>query len=598
MAQIAGIYSNHIGNLYGFPWAGHIPSENHQPLFRGCGNPSIFDWRGTFLPLGDTDKRPFYESDAVKEASFVHDQVARYRAVIDCDTAVMDEETINGIERYVRGGGVFVTFGETGRHSPEKPDSWPIDRLTGFHIVSPTPDNGLIAAAPGQTVFPTDWKIPGNVYGYRLKALTPDAKTLMTYADGQIAVGMRQIGKGYIITLGPLFYRPEEIDFFGHLFAWLKIDQMPAHLEGDVGSIMWRHFLSNNGLYDVWVLRNKTNGSVSGTLIMAEGLRPAWAVDIENGQRSALTDGRLAVTIPPQDMVMYITPRASIAGSAAEWFDLQRGWWQGTGNPGAPFAKPDEKLTVDLTQDWLFQAVDPAQKDVSALLQPGTDDKSWEKMTLGIFPLPDHPNVRHFVVRKHIHIPNDWNHGRTLIRLQDDQPDFQAYIDGKAYNTWQNPDPVLAGGSDHVLAIECQGPGPRLGAESAIWLTYHPDPAAKQDLAGKWDTSPDALKWDGAVALPGQPAQNVKVLRTTFHLDPAAAGKTIVFHGMEHGRGLRGLVINGQYVCPYFRESAELNTNITPWVKASGNNELVLIGGGGETINEVSLEFHTPGTYP
>jgi hypothetical protein len=604
VAQIAAIYSNHIPNLFGFPWAGHLSTDDGQPYFRGCGNPSGFDCRSFFSPVGfipSTDA--LYESDAVKEQSFVHDQVGKYKVVVDTDSAILDQDTINGIERYVRGGGIFVTFGETGRHSPEKPDSWPMDRLTGFHITSPKPDNGTIAATPTQTVFPVDWKIPGNNYGYRLKPLVPDAQTLMTWNDGQIAVGMRKLGKGTIITLGPLFYRVEGTDFFAHLLKWIKLDPIPGRFVPTSASdadtqVFWRHFVSNNGLYDVWVVRNNRPAPASGTMVLADGLRPPWAVDLNSGQRSPVTDGRIPVSIAPQDMVMLITPRNDVAQGPAEWFDLQRGWWQGTGDPGKPFAAPKEKLTVDLTQDWLFKAVDPAQKDVTALLDPKADDASWEKMPLGIFTLPDHPDVRHFVVRKHFHIPTDWNHGRTLIRVPDDQSYWENYIDGKAYNSWHDPDPVFAAGSDHVLSVECQGPGPYLGSSSSIWLTYHPDPVARQDLSGKWETSTDYLKWDGAVTLPGQPAQEVKTLRTTFQLDPKVAGKTVVVHAMEYGRGLRGVVINGQYVLPYVREGSELNLNVTPWVKPGQANELDFIGGGGESIHEVSLEFHVPGTYP
>jgi hypothetical protein len=337
---------------------------------------------------------------------------------------------------------------------------------------------------------------------------------------------------------------------------------------------------------------------VEGTLVLDGSLRPPWSVDLNSGTRTAMTDGRLPVKLPPAETAIYITPRSDIAGGSSEWLNLQRGWWQGTAGGGAPLVKPTGKLIVDLTQDWLFQAVDPAQKDVSALVDPKANDSSWEKMSLGIFTLPDHPDVRHFVVRRHIHVPEDWNHGRTLIRLPDDHDDWQSYIDGKPYNTWSMPDPLFAAGSDHVLAVECQGPGPLLGAQSSVWLTYHPDPAAKQDLAGKWETSPDLLKWAGATTLPGQPAQDVKALRSMFQLDPVAAGKTVVFHAMERNRGLRGLIINGQYELPPDREGNELNINITPWLKPGKENEIVLIGGAGETINEVSLEFHVPGTYP
>jgi hypothetical protein len=599
-AEMAVIYSNRIVNIFGFPWAGHLtPNAENQPYFRGGSYVSGYNGRALFSPMENIPNTDaIYESDAVTETSFVKNQVGKYRVVVDSDTAMLDKDTIDGIERYVRAGGIFVTFGETGRHSPEKPDSWPIERLTGFHVVSIVPDNGLLSVAPNQNVFTPDWKIPDNVWGLRLKADVPDAQSLLNWNDGQTAVGLRPLGKGYIVTLGAQFWRATGTDFFAHLLKWIKLTPIPAHLETADEGTFWRHFVSNNGLYDVWVVRNNRDVTKTNNLILSDASRPAWVVDLNSGQRRAVTNGRLPINIGPQDMAIYITPRSDVAQGPADWLELQRGWWQGTDDPGAPFAKPYGKLTVDLTQDWLFKAVDPTQKDVTALLDPKADDSAWEKMPLGIFTLPDHPEVRHLVVRKHFHVPNDWNHGRTLIRLPDDHDTWMTYIDGKAYNTWSMPDPLLAGGSDHVLAVECQGPGPFLGAQDSIWLTYHPDPAVKQDLAGKWDTSTDFLKWDGTATLPGQPAQGVKTLRTTFRLDPAATGKTIVLHAMEHNRGLVGAVINGQFLRPFVREGNELNLNITPWVKAGQDNELVLLGGGGETINEISLEFHAPGVYP
>ena len=265
-----------------------------------------------------------------------------------------------------------------------------------------------------------------------------------------------------------------------------------------------------------------------------------------------------------------------------------------------PFPPFKAKLAVDLTQDWLYQAVDPAQKDVTPLLDSKCDDHAWEKIPLGIFTLPNHPDVRHFIVRKHFHVPDSWNHGRTLIRLPEVHDSWKNYLDGVPYNAWNSPDPVLDLGSDHVLAVDCICQGPFGGTEDSAWLAYHPDPVSRQDLSGKWGLSTDSLKWTSNIALPGDIAPGPQNLRASFRLDPTAAGKTVVVHVMERSRQILGLVINGHYVAPSFREGSELNLNITPWIKADQDNELVLIkgGGGGETVTDVALEFHISGTYP
>ena len=421
--QVAALYSNRINNYFGFPWANHLSNDEFgQPLFRGGSYPSSFNSRGLYSPMENILNGPMYESDAVTELSFVNNRVGKYRVVVDTDTAILDEDTINGMERYVRAGGIFVTCGETGRHSPQKANSWPIDRLTGFQVVSSKPDNGNIALTGTQTLFPSDWVVEGNVYGLRLKPSVPDAQTVMTWKDGETAIGLRQLGKGYVITVGPWFYQKEGQAFYAHLFQSLKLDPIPARLETSDHNLFWRHFLSNNGLYDVWVVRNGKNAPATGTLLLADGWRPAWAVDLNSGVRSQVHDGRLPVNLPPQEMAMYITPRSTIADSTAEWFNLQRGWWQGTGDPGAPFAKQKRHLTVDLCEDWKFQPVDAAQKDVSAWIDPKADDSSWEKMSVGVFALPNHPAVKHYVVRKHFRVPDAWKQGRTLLRL----PEFRG----------------------------------------------------------------------------------------------------------------------------------------------------------------------------
>jgi hypothetical protein len=601
-AQIAALYSNRINNLLGFPWIGRPAiADNHQPYYRGGGYPSGFNARGLFSNMENNPKGLEYESDAVDELRLAENRAGKYRAIVDTDTVVMDQATIDGIERYVRAGGVFITYGETGRHSPEKPDSWPIERLTGFHVMSLIPGNGTLSLAPGQKVFPGPWTVHDSFFGLHLKPVVPEATSLLNWDDGTVAAGIRPLGKGYVISLAldPWYGNEGGHAFYTGIFQWLKLDAIPANLETASTKIYWRHLISNNGLFDLWVFRNyDSTQPAQGTLVLDPGMRPPWSVDLNSGTRTAVTDGRLPVNLPPGETVISITPRRDIAASSSDWLTLQRGYWQGTESAGTPLARPKLNLTIDLTPDWLFKAVDPAQKDVSALVDPKTDDSAWEKMPLGIFTLPNHPDVRHLVVRKHIHIPANWNHGRTLIRLEDDHDDWQAYIDGKPYNTWSMPDPVLAAGSDHLLAVECQGPGDLLGAQSDAWLTYHPDPVSKQDLAGKWETSSDYLKWNGSVTLPGQAAQDVKAMRTTFQLDPASAGKTVVFHVDERNRGVRGIIINGQYEVPPGREGNEFNYNITPWLKPGQPNEIVVIGGGGETIREISLEHHVPGTYP
>jgi hypothetical protein len=596
-AQIAALYSNRINNLLGWPWEDHpAVAENGQPYFRGGSYPSAFQCRGLFSPTEYLPKGTSYESDAVTEKMLVRDQADKYRVIVDSDTAIMDEATIDGIERFVRNGGVFVTYGETGRHSPEKPDSWPINRLTGYQVTDEKPGSGTVSLDAGQKIFSSGVTFSGAMTGHHLNAVANDVTSLLNWNDGSTAAGLRPLGKGFVVTVGPWLNGANGNAFMSGLFQWLKIDPIPAHVETS-GNIFWRHFVSNNGLYDVWVLWNRDGKApTQGTLVLDPGLRPAWSVDLKTGARSAVIDGKLPVDLPPLEMAMLITPRAGIADSSSDWFTLQRGWWQGgDADLGAPLPKPAMKNAMDITDGWAFEPVDPKQANDSDLLGAMTDDRAWKKVSLGIFTLPDYPDCRHAVIRKHLHVPDAWTKGRVLVHMPGIHTGATYYLDGQPLKR----DTVLAGGSDHILAVDMRSDEYLMGADGPGWLSYHPDPLSRQELNANFESSTDLLHWTGPVAVPGKIAPGTKALRADFIVSPAAAGKTVVMHAMEASAEVHGFVVNGRYLSPHVRDGSELNLNVTPWIIPGKKNEIVVVmGGSHETITDLSLEFHRKGTYP
>ncbi|MCF7676499.1 MAG: hypothetical protein K9M97_14210 [Akkermansiaceae bacterium] len=81
---------------------------------------------------------------------------------MDTESPVLDEKRLTEIEAWVRRGGVFITTGETGRHTPEKADAWPIDSLTGYTVdhITRHPDQEKVEFAGDQPVFtvPAAWQ--------------------------------------------------------------------------------------------------------------------------------------------------------------------------------------------------------------------------------------------------------------------------------------------------------------------------------------------------------------------------------------------------------------------------------------------------------
>jgi hypothetical protein len=222
------------------------------------------------------------------------------------------------------------------------------------------------------------------------------------------------------------------------------------------------------------------------------------------------------------------------------------------------------------------------------------DDSAWKQVPLGVFTLPDHPDARRAVIRKHIEIPAAWNHGEVSLHLGGFHSWGGISLDG---SPMPNP-PTLAAGSTHVLAVEVKSDDVLLGGRQPAWLSYVPDPVSKQDMNGSWQVSTDFMNWTTFKTIPGSVVPGTRALRTTLVVDPAAEGQTVVFHVTERSGEVKGLVINGNLVAPA-RDSGEANLNITPWVLPGRKNDIVLLmGGSEEDIYSLSLNFYTPGTYP
>ncbi|MDR1145093.1 MAG: hypothetical protein LBK71_03040 [Verrucomicrobiales bacterium] len=611
-ARVAALYSGRVERLLGFPWLGDgraAVNADGEPYFRGNAYVSPFNARRVFSLLDAAPPGPAYESDAVTELSFQRDQIdpAQYRVIVDTSTSFMDEATVSGIERYVRAGGIFVTYGDSGRHSLTEPDTWPLATVSGFRA---QPGryfySDAVSVGPERAFLSADFSLgEKEIHGIHYQRVADDAQILATWKkDGSVALGLRQIGRGYVVTVGPSFgysNEPRGNSFFGQIFQWQNIGKIPARFEADSDpkAVVWRHFVSNSGLYDVWaVYNNSKTGELRGNVVLDAPLRPAWFIDVKTGERRALSDGRLPVRLPPPTTVnVYLTPRA-VSGSADEWFTLQRGWWSGAdGDLGQPFPPKEQKWMVDITDGWAFKplALTPAGEPL-AEVSSAADDNGWERRPLGIFTHPDHPGAQRAVFRRAIQIPANWDNGTVGLRLPEFYGHARIYLDGQPV-----PDRcaniAVRAGEKHLLAVDIRSEQGRvlLGANGAAWLSFHPAPAARQDLAGDWQPTGDYINFRAPLPLPGKTEKDTRALRRVVKVSDAARGQTVVLQAVN----IVGVVINGHYLRPHTKEAAPLPLNITPWVNVGADNEIILLTGGGpDNISEAALEFHEPGTYP
>lgn len=629
-AEVAALYSSRVDVLTGYPWGIDLNANLRA---------SYWNWNVRANLMG------LYESDGLTESSFADGDASRYRVVIDTNTSILDEKMVSDIEKYITDGGTFVTFVQTGRHTPIEKDSWPIARLTGFRVthIDKLDEEGrpletrTLKPAPGQEIFTGDWsQVRAN--GLTLEAVANDAKPLMLWADGSVAVGLRKLGKGYIVQVGCKFAgkdMPDRVEpstsqshptletrpdyckaltrLMSQILDWQKVSRAQGEFVPDNQYVLLRHYLSNNGLYDVWTLWNRNKiDKVSGDLNVGSDAKVEWAFDVVRKEKVSIIDQKIPIALEPSQTRVFITPRGAIAAAPLSWLQLQRDWWRAASMavPATPLPQVPHRFSVDIANDWSFKPLS-ATDDGSSLATAEMDDSSWEKINLGVWSLPNRRDIKHAILRKTFTVPESWGDGDITISLQSwfkaafvDQG--RIWLDGKLISDWSpngisnvNPDGVLKAGSKHVIAVEIKAVGSLAGTCGTAWLWVWPKPESTIDLSGKWASSPDVLHYDKTIYLPG--SYEALSLRREVVIPADKAHKNVMLNVNISG-GLNGVLINGVWVRRFHHNiGARFDINITPWVKIGESNEIELVGMNGPTdgqVRSVYLGFYRPEVYP
>jgi hypothetical protein len=579
--------------------------------------------------------------DEVSESDFARGNAAAYKVIIDTNTSIMDDKLLGQIEKYVRDGGIFVTFIQTGRHSPTKPDSWPISKLTGYDVLTiekfdangngmsfdpkdPNPAGSRcqhLQPAPGQQIYLTQeaWMKTPWVTGLRMKKASDDVQDLVLWEDGTVAVGMRKLGKGTIIEFGPKGngqpWLGIDIAALMPILDWAGVKPNSVDVTFDNPKITTysREYESNNGLFNLSVLWNTSNSTaVKATLAFKDHV-PATARDAVTGQEIALQDGRLVdVPLEPLQTRIFITPRHQITDAPADWFDLQRKWWRASIPITKPFPKLSDRFVRDLDEDWRWHPMEE-KDDPTPWTQPGFDDSAWIKLGLGAWnAVPERENIKHGFLRRTFTVPKEWDQGRVELWLQTIGHAFadtgRVWLDGKPIGSWWAEsgisgldfDGALAPGTTHVLAVEVKSNGQIVGVTSDAWINYVPKPQVTLDLAGPWTICKDDLFHDtGTVSWPGP--YEAQSLWRTIRVPRENEGKTVMLM-MEADRPFNAF-INGTMVRYSSADSPTVNSrvglNITPWVHFGQDNRIQLVSHYGKgTLRRVALDFYDRGTYP
>lgn len=571
-AQVAVLSGARAHRLTDFPW-----DHFDTPLL----------WNTRRMGVGTFNRTP-NPRDLINESDFARGTVNKYQVIIDDATLVMDEALITQIETWVRAGGIFITQGQTGRHTPEKPDAWPINRLTGYRAIGNN-DNWRVGAIAGQPIF-TDpiWTqtegeglpvVGGS--GLFLEKVAPECQDILAWPNkAGIAMGVRPLGKGKMITMGsPMPHVPTG---WTELLKWCDVT-MPA-APAAPGCRVAR-FVSNNGLYDVYVLWAEQIKSPGVVTLTVPGNQTTMR-DLQNGamlQGNAVGDRMefAGLKIEPLETYAFLMPRHSISAAPLDWLKLQRNWWKGTKKPAsAPRLKPWTN-TLPLDADWAFRSLPAEQKDVTALLGPAVDDRAWDRLDFGVWYGKKYPDTTRGIFRKHFTVPPAWqNNGRTWLWVHGTDPvvylppyQTQVYLDGQLvsdskgqrYASYVQDITERLTPGEHLLTVVAQSRTPVGGVAGNIWLEHVPEPAARQTLNGDWN----------GAQLPGKITTPPGGIQRCFNPDPAQRDKRALLYVETTQNNIVGIYLNGRLINRDFIGQHFL-INLTPYLRWDQPNTLTL----------------------
>ncbi|MBI4875704.1 MAG: hypothetical protein HY822_13805 [Acidobacteria bacterium] len=471
--------------------------------------------------------------------------IDRFPVVVDDGTSLMCPEDVEGIEKYVRAGGTFVALHNTGMHTPERANSWPISQLTGLRVLKNSIRTGQLRFLDDQTLWPTLRGSKGPGLGLVIDYLDnkqatgsigaePDAKDIDVIAEwdnvpagqGRIAIARRRIGKGQVVLLGSTFWRDSR-DLFGkykdsdrslamldELFTSLGVQRDSRTSNPDVWAERW---VSKNGVYDLFAVARMTQQkSVEEDEMVKVALRQPDKIEevVEfsaNGHpRSTVVwhDGN--ITLPEtsygrMQYRLYGAPRADLEDAALKWFDVQRRLWRGL--PAIPpTARPDviepPADIVTLAEGWKMSEAAP---DAGWQLG-GQVTGNWKPVKLGSFSAMGLPDDAKAWFCKTIAIPAGWREHKVQL-VFDSQYSFGIFQKGRLWINGREPaiqpnrsdnlvidisEPAASGSItialevDGSIADKAKAHEIPSGVTGLFYLRVFPPPTAVTPLNGPW----------------------------------------------------------------------------------------------------------------
>lgn len=551
------------------------------------------DWGRGGLPSLGIDWVYLFEED------FNNGYADRVPVVMDLATGFMSEQTIDSIINYVRNGGVFIVLHYTGRHSLTEPNTWPIEKLTGFKVIGKSPSGTGIKILNDQDIwtsfrnmsysnqrFCADWEGQEEGYpGLKLEPISNDTESVAVWEDGTTAVGIRYLGKGKVVTLGSAFWGANnpigipEIDkelgkssiqdtsLFKEMLINLGVRTTvkTTHLEA------WaRHHITKDGRQEWMVVINHSDKAITTDLYWQIGRNPEKVTEILSGKEIVFACDKGSaiikdIEIEPKGVKVFAIKRSNIVDGLQFWFTLQNKYWKALTVVKPEVRKEEnirkmEKFIIPLQTGWCFikgnVSVDCKKFDY--------DDSLWLKME-ELNLLPEKSN--HIYMRKKFDIPEEWIKKETidlLIYEPVSSGSYIVYLNGEKLADNNMSLALDIGkklkGKNNIICIELSN---SLGLCGIPYLRLRKGKIV--DISGQWKAYKNRIEYK-LVEIPGV-FEGISIQKE-IQLHPKTS-KAILYVLSNSAHTPRSIMVNNRIISQWpLKYLAEVD--LVPYVKEDG----------------------------
>jgi len=129
------------------------------------------------------------------------------------------------------------------------------------------------------------------------------------------------VGQGLHRELGGGHRRAGIVDLLGPLLNHFgATSRVPGAPTASHGGLHTRHYISNNGLHDVWVLFNESGTAVTTDIALLPDYHPPSCTEMVTGQPLVITrdpagDKITGIKLAPLETKMLLCPRQDVAAA-------------------------------------------------------------------------------------------------------------------------------------------------------------------------------------------------------------------------------------------------------------------------------------------